>query len=395
MTGVDIREVVAGYGDRMVLDGVSLSVESGRFLGLIGPNGAGKTTLLRTVNGVVTPAAGTVRVRGADVHALSARDRGQRVATVPQSADIAFRFTVRELVAMGRTPYRSRFGRATGDDRTAVDRALDRTDTAPFADRPVDTLSGGERRRVLLARALAQDAPVLLLDEPTADLDIHHQVRTLELVRRLVDGSDKTVVAAIHDVDLAARYCDELAVLTGGAIRAHGPPGDVLTTSILEETFGGRAVVTTDPVTGTPSVTAVGTPVPDGETPRIHVLGHGTEAATTLARLVTAGCRCSVGVLPTGSVAAETADALDVEAVTTPAFRTAEDALVERAAELVAAADVTVVTGTPHGPNVSLAARSDATVTLTERTRDQLRDARHLTDVQDIFDVVETAVPSD
>lgn len=395
MTGVDIQEVVAGYGDRMVLDGVSLSVESSQVLGLIGPNGAGKTTLLRTMNGVVTPAAGTVRVGGADIHALSARNRGQRVATVPQSTDVAFTFTVRDVVAMGRTPYRSRFSRATDDDRTAVDRALDRTDTRRFADRPVDTLSGGERRRVLLARALAQDAPVLLLDEPTADLDIHHKVQTLELVRRLVDESGKTVVAAIHNVDLAARYCDTLAVLTDGTVRAHGPPEDVLTSPILEETFGGRVVVTTDPVMGTPSVTAVDTPLPDGDTPRIHVLGHGVEAATTVARLVTAGYQCSAGVLPTGGIAAETAATLDIDAVTSPAFGTVEDSTVKRAADLVAAADVTVVIGTPHGPNATLAARSDATVSLTERTWDQLRDATQMTDVEDIFDVMETAVPSD
>jgi len=156
---------------------------------------------------------------------------------------------------MGRTPHQPRFG-ADPDGRAAVDRALERTDTDALADRPIGAVSGGERQRVLLARALAQETPALLLDEPTASLDINHQVRTLELVRGLVDEG-RTALAAIHDLDLAARFCDAIAVLADGRVLASGRPGDVLTESVVEAAFGVRAHVDENPATGTPRVTAL------------------------------------------------------------------------------------------------------------------------------------------
>ncbi|MFB6192385.1 MAG: ABC transporter ATP-binding protein [Haloarculaceae archaeon] len=248
---IDVDGVRAAYGDRPVLSGVSLTVPEGETLALVGPNGAGKTTLLRTINGLVEPAAGTVTVDGRRVDRLGARERARLVATVPQETAVAFDFTVRQLVAMGRTPYRSRFGGETPDDRAAVADALDRTDTADLADRSIDAISGGERSRVLLARALAQETPVLLLDEPTASLDINHQVRTLSLVA----GLDRTVVAAIHDLDLAARFADRIALLADGTIAAAGPPERVLTADRLRDAFGVRVAVGEDPATGARTVT--------------------------------------------------------------------------------------------------------------------------------------------
>ncbi|MFC7177388.1 ABC transporter ATP-binding protein [Halosegnis marinus] len=167
---------------------------------------------MKAVGGILPAAAGRVTIDGRDVAGMSARETARLVASVPQDSSFDFDFTVREVVEMGRTPYRKRLRRnpdPDGPDRVAA--ALDRTDTAGFADRSVASLSGGEKQRVLLARALAQDAPALLLDEPTASLDINHQVRTLDLVA----GLDETVVAAVHDLDLAARYCDRVALLAG------------------------------------------------------------------------------------------------------------------------------------------------------------------------------------
>ena len=268
---LELDDVTVRYGDRPVLDGVSLTVRRGEFLALVGPNGAGKTTLLRVVNGLVTPDAGTVRVGGTDASALSVQERARRVATVPQETHVGFDFPVRDLVAMGRTAHRSRFARAGEADRAAVEQALDRTETTAFADRPVGSLSGGERQRVVLARALAQAAPLLLLDEPTASLDINHQVRVLGLVRELVDGPEggtgdepggghaagRTAVAAIHDLDLAARFCDRVALLAEGGIRAAGAPGTVLTDERLAAAYGVETVVTEHAVTGAPTVTAL------------------------------------------------------------------------------------------------------------------------------------------
>jgi iron complex transport system ATP-binding protein len=268
---IRIEDVSVELGGREVLEGVSLSVPGGEFLGLVGPNGAGKTTLLRTVNGLVDPTRGRVAVAGEPVAGRPARDLARRVATVPQETTLGFDFTARDVVAMGRTPHQSRLSAPDDGDRSAVERALDRTATADLAGRPVGELSGGERQRVLLARALAQETPVLLLDEPTASLDVNHAVTTLSLVRELA-GEGRTAVAAIHDLDLAARFCDRLALLAGGELVAVGDPAEVLTAERLERTYGVRTVVTDHPVTGAPTVTALGpADDPPGETVRPEV----------------------------------------------------------------------------------------------------------------------------
>jgi ABC-type cobalamin/Fe3+-siderophores transport system ATPase subunit len=189
------------------------------------------------------------------VSALSARETSRRVATVPQNTALSFAFPVREVVAMGRTPHRSRFERESAADRTAVERAMARTEVSQFADRSIEAVSGGERQRVVLARALAQDASVLALDEPTASLDVNHQVRTLSLIAELVaDG--RAAIAAIHDLDLAARYCDRLCLLAEGRVLDTGPPEAVLTEATLERAFDTRAAVVRHPATGAVDVTA-------------------------------------------------------------------------------------------------------------------------------------------
>ncbi|RNJ26902.1 heme ABC transporter ATP-binding protein [Halosegnis longus] len=248
---IEIDGLCVDRGGVRVLEDVSLSVADGEFVALVGPNGAGKSTLLGAVGGHLSPAAGSVAVDGDEVGSLSARALARRVATVPQETNFGFDFSVRDVVAMGRHPYRSRFGGDDPDGAAAVERALDRTQTAQFADRSVASLSGGEKQRVLLARALTQAAPTLLLDEPTASLDINHQVRTLDLVA----GLEETVVAAIHDLDLAARYCDRVVLLADGERQAVGTPREVFTADRLERVFGVDVTVGENPATGTVTVT--------------------------------------------------------------------------------------------------------------------------------------------
>ncbi|CAI50000.1 ABC-type transport system ATP-binding protein (probable substrate cobalamin) [Natronomonas pharaonis DSM 2160] len=358
---ISLSDVVVEFGETTVLDGVSLSVEEGEFLALVGPNGAGKTTLLRTCNGVLTPAAGTVTVAGRDVAATSARELGRQVATVPQETTLAFEFDVEAVVRMGRTPHRSRLSPADSAGRAAVESALERTETAAFADRSIDSLSGGERQRVMLARALAQATPVLLLDEPTASLDINHQVRTLALARELADDG-KTVVAAIHDLELAARFCDTVALLSDGRILDSGRPEAVLTAERLEAAFGVRTAVGTNPVTGSPSVTPLADAPPDGQ--RVHVLGAGQPAARLLGDLAERGIDVTAGPLPTGDVAAATAGSVGREAVTAPPFKPVSESDIEAATDLIEAADVTVLAGRPAGPTERLTARSERLLAL-------------------------------
>jgi len=347
---IEIDAVSVTLGDTAVLDSVSTTIDEGRLVGLVGPNGAGKTTLLRVINGVLDPDQGSVRVTGQDVSALDSRATSQLVATVPQSTASTFEFPVRRIVEMGRTPHIGRFGTRTSADRDAVDEAMDRAAVSHLADRPVTEVSGGERQRVFLARALAQETPILLLDEPTSDLDVNHQVRTLDLVTDLVDEG-RTVVAAIHDLDLAARYCDELRLLHDGRIRAAGTPESVLTAATLEAAFGARATVTTHPVTGAASVTAFADDAPESTTATVHVVGGGGAATPHLHRLDAAGVECSVGVVSTDDADAETARAIGADLVTVPPFAPVDDearATVSeriRRADAVVVADVTVAPG--------------------------------------------------
>ena len=366
---IDLDDVTVDLGPTRVLDGVSATVSSGEFVGLVGPNGAGKTTLLRTVNGALTPERGVVRVAGDDVHDLPSRAASRLVATVPQTTHLSFDFSVREVVEMGRTPHRSRFGSWRPADTAAVDRAMERTAVADLAERPVTDVSGGERQRVLIARALAQETPLVLFDEPTASLDINHQVRTLELVRDLVEGG-KTAVAAIHDLNLAAHYCDRLVLLADRNVVAAGTPEEVLTESRLREAFGANAVVSRHPLTGSVYVTALPEPT-GGSVGRVHVVGGGGSAARFLYLLSAAGYTVSAGALNEGDTDTETARTLGLDVVTVPPYAGVDEAARERVAGHVAAADVVVVTDVEVGdgnlPNLAAAASADELVLVEER----------------------------
>ncbi|MFB6124161.1 MAG: ATP-binding cassette domain-containing protein [Haloferacaceae archaeon] len=368
---VDVSNLRVSLGGVRVLDDVTTGVERGQFVGLVGPNGAGKTTLVRSLNGVLTPDSGTVEIEGERIHDLSSKAASRLVATVPQSPSLSFAFDVRETVEMGRTPHVDRFEGTTPADREAVDRAMERTDVTQFADRSITEVSGGERQRVFLARALAQETPVLLLDEPTSSLDVNHQVRTLELVRELADEG-RTVVAAIHELDLAARYCDELRLLYDGTIHAAGPPESVLSESNVERAFDTAAAVAENPVTGSTEVVAL----PDRErsTGRVHVVGGGGAAAHYLYALDAAGYEVSVGAVNEGDTDASVASRLGLDAVTVPPYAPVDDearaAVGERIerADAVLVADVAV--GTGNLPNLDAARDADSLVVVEGRPFD-------------------------
>ncbi|MFJ9609825.1 ABC transporter ATP-binding protein [Kitasatospora sp. NPDC101176] len=232
-------------GARLVHD-VVLEAAAGQVVGLVGPNGSGKSTLLRCVYRALRPAAGAVLLDGAELHALPAREAARRVAALPQEHSAEFDFTVAEVVAMGRLPHRSGLGGPGPDDRARCARALRRVGAEHLAGRGFPSLSGGEKQRVLIARALVQDPRLLVLDEPTNHLDIAHQLDVLALVRE----AGPTVLTALHDLNLAAGHCDLLYVLRAGRIVASGPPAEVLRPDLLAEVFGVRATPVRHPVTG-------------------------------------------------------------------------------------------------------------------------------------------------
>ena len=251
------RDVSCEVGAALLLDGVNLTADRAQMIGLIGPNGAGKSTLLRTIAGILGHDHGAVLLDGAEIGSLSPKDIASNLALVPQVAPYTHSFTSLELVLMGRYPHLGRFQIESERDRDIARSAMALTETEKLSDRTLDTLSGGERQRVFVSRALAQKPRVLLLDEPTSNLDILHQLKVLGLVRRLV-GSGLTAIAAIHDLHMAARYCDRLVLLSGGRVAATGTPEQVLSTENIESGFGVRSAVYRDDRTGSLAISLIG-----------------------------------------------------------------------------------------------------------------------------------------
>jgi iron complex transport system ATP-binding protein len=247
----DIRQLNFSYGRKPVLRGLDLSLEPGCFYGILGPNGCGKTTFLDILVRHRKPESGTLVFNGRGLDTLNARSMAREVALVPQNTSLPFPYTVAELVMMGRHPYIGRFSSPSCDDLMAVDRAMDDADMKNLAHQPVTDLSGGERQRAFFARALAQDTPVLMLDEATASLDIKHSLSLLETVKRQVREKGKTVIAVFHDINLAALFCDRLIVMKQGRVFAEGETPAVLTESLISDVYGVKARVTDDDYTGT------------------------------------------------------------------------------------------------------------------------------------------------
>ena len=262
---LEAHGLAAGYPSRRVIEGLDLSIAPGRVTMIIGANASGKSTLLGTLSRLHAPLAGRVEVDGVDIHTIARRRFAQIVGLLPQHPTAPDGVSVAELVGRGRHPHRGLLQRWGAEDTARVDEAMAWTGVTELADRPVGDLSGGQRQRVWIAMALAQDPRILLLDEPTTFLDLSHQIDVLDLLRELNRSRGTTVVAVLHDLNLAARYADELVVMHAGAVVAHGAPTDVLTAEVVQRAFGLHALVMPDPLTGTPliiPVPAAGAPAP-------------------------------------------------------------------------------------------------------------------------------------
>jgi len=251
---ISMQNVNAAYDIKTVLHDVSLEVLAGEFLGLIGPNGSGKTTLLRLISGVLRPTEGFVQFNGTSLQAIKRRNLAKRMAFLSQDITIDFSFTVREVTLMGRSPHLSRVGWEKSEDIEIAARAMERTGIAHLDDRVITELSGGERQRVFIAMCLTQEPELLLLDEPTNHLDIGHQLSALDLIRKLNDEKDLTVVSVFHDLNLAAEYCDKLVVLDHGRIESHGSPEEVLTEEMIAKVYGAKVRIQRNSASGKPHV---------------------------------------------------------------------------------------------------------------------------------------------
>ena len=234
---LEVKSLCVNYGARLALQDINLTLTPGTVVGLIGPNGAGKTTLIRAMSGVLPSQSGQIWVNGQALGRLSAAQRARWVGVVPQARNLPPAFTGWETVALGRTPYLNWLGKLSASDEMAIQNAMKRTSTLELAERMVGEMSGGEQQRLLIARALAQAAPILLLDEPTSHLDLQYQFGLLDLVRELAKKDGLSILLALHDLNLVARYTDQVILLVGGQIQAAGAPQEVLTANRLSQAY--------------------------------------------------------------------------------------------------------------------------------------------------------------
>jgi len=251
------ERISGGYNEDTVVRDVSLSFARGELAGIIGPNGSGKSTLLRLMTHVLHPSAGRTMYAGADIKKMSARDLARRVAFVSQDTTIHFSFKVWEIVLMGRTPHLGRMQFETKKDFAIAERAMELTDTLHLKNKEIDNLSAGERQRVFIAKALAQEPELLFLDEPTSHLDVGHQIRVLDLLKKLNKEKSITIVIVLHDLNLASEYCQRIVLLDKGSIFAQGSPEEVLTYENIEAVYKTVVIVDRNKISSKPYVVLV------------------------------------------------------------------------------------------------------------------------------------------
>ncbi|MGW5322689.1 ABC transporter ATP-binding protein [Rhodococcus pyridinivorans] len=253
------EHISLGYGERLIVDDLDLSIPTGVVTTVIGPNGCGKSTLLRALSRLLKPRTGTVLLDGHDITTMRTREVARVLGMLPQAPVAPEGLTVADLVSRGRHPHQSWFRQWSSDDEDEVAIALERTGIADLADRPIDELSGGQRQRAWISMALAQGTDILLLDEPTTYLDLAHSVEVLDLVDRLHSELGRTVVMVLHDLNLAVRYSDHLVVMKDGRVVASGVPSEVISVELLREVFDLDASVIDDPVSDRPLIVPIGT----------------------------------------------------------------------------------------------------------------------------------------
>jgi iron complex transport system ATP-binding protein len=342
---IKMQAVDFDYSRRRIFTDLNFSLAEGEILGLIGPNSSGKTTLLKLADGLLTPRCGEVLLEGQNIRGIPRSQVARRVAVVPQEMDVPFSFSVKEIVLMGRAPYLGRFGWEKQKDLDVVHEGMALTDVAELEDRPFFELSQGEKQRVLMARALAQEPKVILLDEPTSHLDLNHQIEINELIRRLNNERNLTVLHISHDLNLAGEYCHRMVLLHKGSIFAMGNPSEVITEENIRRVYETTAMVEKNPLSGAPRVTPIGRArmEKNGRQKTIHLIcgeGSGVDSAR---RLLLRGYGVSLGVLNIGDTDHKIGKALGLAMALEEPFSSISSRALEENRELIEKADLVVV----------------------------------------------------
>lgn len=327
---LSFSHAAVGYGEKVVLQDVSFQVKKGEYVALIGSNGTGKSTLIKCVSGLLPLTGGEIEICGKNSRKLKARERAQMVAVVPQSYYVDYDFTVEDIVMMGRNPYIDFRHRESQEDREIAERAMKLTKTDMFRNRLYNQLSGGERQRVILARAITQQPDIILLDEPTSALDLHHQIEVMELIRQLNEKEHITVLAVLHDINLASRFCSRIVILKDGKVKADGPPREIINRREIIPIRVMDEKQTANPL-------------------RIHVICGEKGGVRILEQLTNMGHFVSAGVVNRESDDAEICEYLGIPRIEINSFQTVGPEEQEKNLELMKDADAVIVADIPFG----------------------------------------------
>ena len=348
---LSFSHAAVGYGEKLVLRDVSFQITKGEYVALIGSNGTGKSTLIKCVSGLLPLEGGEMQICGKDMRRLKARERARMVAVVPQSYYVDYGFTVEDIVMMGRNPYIDLRHRESKKDREIAERAMELTKTTQFRDRLYNELSGGERQRVILARAITQQPQIILLDEPTSALDLHHQIEVMELIRDLNEKEQITVMAVLHDINLASRFCSRIVILKDGKVKADGTPQEVINRDEMEALYDMKLFVKNNPLLGKPEIIPIRVmdETPASKPKRIHVICGEKGGVRLLEQLVNMGHHVTAGVLNQGSDDNEICDYLGIRHIEIGAFQPVRPENQAKNLELMRDADAVLVADIPFG----------------------------------------------
>jgi len=346
---LQINNIACRYESANVLEDIDLSATAGDFIGVIGPNASGKTTLLKSISKILKPHTGVVLLNERDVYTLKSTEMAKNLAVVPQESVISFAFTALEIVLMGRTPHLNRFEVEGTKDLIIAKKAMQLTNSWYLHERPINTLSGGEKQRVIIARALAQEPKVLLLDEPTGHLDINHQIEILDLIKRLNKEEEMIVIAVFHDLNIASQYCQRLILLNKGRIFAAGRASDVLTQENIEKVYGIKVTVKQDDVSGRLLIHPQRKSMIKEAKAKVHIIAGSGSAVSLMNQLVEDGYNVSLGVINIGDSDYITAKALELDVVEENPFSHITEESYEKNLELIRQADYVILTNIPIG----------------------------------------------
>jgi iron complex transport system ATP-binding protein len=345
-----IDDIDCSYGSAKVLENINFEVKSGDFLGILGPNGSGKTTLLKSISRVLQPTKGAILIDEQDVYRLKALEVAKKMAVVPQNTPVTFDFTSLEIVLMGRNPHMPRFKLESKEDLKIAKKSMEITRTWEFANRPLNELSGGEKQRVIIARALTQEPRILLLDEPTTHLDICNQLEIMDLLKNLCETKKLLIIAVFHDFNLAARYCDSLILLKNGKIVAVGESKITLTSENVKKVFNVDTIVKEHPITGQLHLIPISRPIIQQQKSLIvHLIcGSGT-GSSVMKILLDEGYRVTAGVLNLLDTDQETAKLLSIPTTNEAPFSPITKEAHKANLQMIKRANVLIVTPTQFG----------------------------------------------